>query len=261
MGSIDADIFVFDLEDAIAENNYMQALKNVTETAGYEKQFLRPRIFYNNNNLAETVFENLLSLGFTKIILPKVSSIQILKNIEKTIEFKGFDKNSIEVIILIEDPHGLIFAKEIIECSGLNIIGIGLGSHDYSKQMGMKHNLINLQYARSHIINIAKAYGIEAIDIASMNISDKTEFDEEIKTGFELGYDAKFIIHPLQLEWLKSYKYYSDSEIYEAKKIYSEIIKYNDTEFSVIKFNDKIIEKPHIKRIKEIIKWAEENEI
>jgi len=259
MDSIKADEFIFDFEDALAENLYEQALENVKRAENFKTHFVRPKLFDDSENLSLSVFEDLLGIGFRKFVLPKVSSTINLKKIENKLESLGFKNSDIKVILLIEDPHGLIYAKELLENSGLQIIGIGLGSHDYSRQIGMTHTLENLGYARAHVLNIAKAFRIEAIDIASMNISNENDFDTEIKTGFELGYDSKFIIHPFQLNRLNQYLYYSREVVDEAKKVYGEIKKFDREDFSVVKVNGKIFEKPHIDRIKKIIRWAESN--
>ncbi|GJQ64341.1 MAG: CoA ester lyase [Melioribacteraceae bacterium] len=259
MDSIGADEFVFDFEDALAENLYETALENVKEKAASGRYFVRPKLFNDSGELEENVLHDLVRIGFRKFILPKVSSTKNLAKIEKSFLQSRLDLNEFKFILLIEDPHGLLFAKDLVQKSGLNIVGIGLGSHDYTKQIGMTHTLENLYYARTHVLNVAKAFKIEAVDIASMNISNESEFDIEIKTGFELGYDSKFIIHPMQLERLKKYTYYSDSMVLEAREVYQEIQKYSSEDFSVVKVNGKIFEKPHIERIKKIVEWADEN--
>ena len=130
--------------------------------------------------------------------------------------------------------------------------GIGLGSHDYTDVIGMKHSLEYLSYARNHVLNMGKAHNLITIDIASMNIKDDQNFKDECLDAFNMGYDGKFILHPNQLNLLNEVEYYSSTEIDEAKKVYLDICKIADDSEAIIYIDGKVYEKAHIKRIKKI---------
>lgn len=99
---------------------------------------------------------------------------------------------------------------------------------------------------------------IEAIDVATMNISDIKKFNDEILEGFKCGYRAKFILHPKQLEALNKIQFYTEDEIAN----YSDILSYYEKEImgkeALFSYKGKIYEKMHIEHIKEIVKWGNE---
>ena len=149
--------------------------------------------------------------------------------------------------------------KEIVKGEIINITGITLGSHDYTNVVGMKHTTHYLYFARNYVLNVAKAFDLMAIDIASMNINDDEEFSNECLDAFNMGYDAKFVLHPQQLEVLKKTEYFNQEEVESALEIYEEIKTVDLDQFSVIKLNGKLYEKPHLKRIMKIVEWNKNN--
>jgi citrate lyase beta subunit len=108
----------------------------------------------------------------------------------------NLNKNA-KFILLIEHPKALVELEDILKNYSKCIHGIGLGSHDLSIEVGMINDIDIIRSIRINIMILAKAYNIEAIDVASMNISEKESFENEVKDGFKCGYRSKFLIHPL----------------------------------------------------------------
>ena len=92
------------------------------------------------------------------------------------------------------------------------ISAIGLGSHDFMASIGGKHTLQNLEVVRQHILYMAKAANIISIDIASMDLKDAEQFRSEVVDGFDKGYNAKFVIHPIQLHIRQNIKFYKSEK-------------------------------------------------
>lgn len=262
INKINADKFVLDFEDTVSDNSFHLALKNVEKFKEKSSFFIRPKLYTDNYEFSLKNLSDLLKMGFKNLIIPKISDVNELSEINECISNKGlFSLNEHSIIILIENPKALNNLPKLLDFKGIKINGVGLGSHDYAKTMGMKHTLENLYFARFYILNIAKTYEIEPIDIASMNISDEIEFDKEIKSGFELGFESKFIIHPFQLTRINEFKYYDEEEISEAKLIFEKINQSSNESLDVIKIGGKVIEKPHLSRILKIIEWSNKHGI
>ena len=172
---------------------------------------------------------------------------------------ENYEFKNNQFILLIENPLCLMNLKEIVTSKIINITGITLGSHDYTNVVGMKHTSHYLSFARNYVLNVAKAYDLIAIDIASMNISDEEGFSNECLDAFNMGYDAKFVLHPQQLEVLKKTEYFYQEEVKNALEIYEEIKTMDLDKFSVIKVNGKLYERPHLKRIMKIVEWNKKN--
>ena len=60
-----------------------------------------------------------------------------MQEIERHIGHEYLEK--CEFILLIENPNSLIYLKEILQETNLNVVGLGFGSHDYCLETGLKH--------------------------------------------------------------------------------------------------------------------------
>ena len=261
VSSIDADCFVFDLEDAVAKNEAKACLERLNRLELHDNYYVRPRIEFNDGNIPNLkILNELIDIGFRKFLIPKVSKLDELKYVQKVLMLdENYEFENNQFILLVENPLCLMNLKEIITSKIINITGITLGSHDYTNVVGMKHTSHYLSFARNYVLNVAKAYDLIAIDIASMNISDEEGFSNECMDAFNMGYDAKFVLHPQQLEVLKKTEYFYQEEVKNALEIYEEIKTMDLDKFSVIKVNGKLYERPHLKRIMKIVEWNKNN--
>lgn len=247
--STDADEIIVDIEDAVREHEINDILDQFVDKEITNKLFIRPNLF-KEGRLNNELLTILLKKGFVKYVIPKFSSISELQEIEKHIEFDYLKKY--EFILLIENPKSLLFLKEILQETKLNIVGLGFGSHDYCLETGLSHKPKYLRYPRFLISAIAKVFGLVSIDIASMEIRGEKVFEEEIYEGMALGFDAKFIIHPAQLKILTTFSKFDSNEIMKAKEILN---RYKDLgKPPVFVHEGKVIEPPHIKQLKQLIK-------
>ena len=211
VSTIGADCFVFDLEDAIAKNESKACLERLNSLELHGNYYVRPRIIFNEgNNLDLKLLTDLVDIGFSKFLIPKISGLDELIYIQQILGAnEKYAYEEYQFILLVENPLCLINLKEIVKSKVMNITGVTLGSHDYTSVVGMKHTPYYLYFARNYVLNVAKAYGLLSIDIASMNISDEEEFSNECQDAFNMGYDAKFILHPKQLKVLKKTEYFN----------------------------------------------------
>ena len=258
--SIPATYFVYDLEDSISKKEKNIAFENLKNIEITENTYVRPNLYNENETINSELFLQLIKVGFRNFLIPKVMNLSLVQELNKIFKITDNSFYNFKFILLIEHPAGLINLTEIIRSKLLNIEYVGLGNYDYSNIMGMKHTLENLRYARNTILNIAKAHELEAIDIVSLNLDDEDGFCNEVLNGFSMGFDAKFIIHPNQIELINNIQFYSQEEINEAKTVYQYILDIENDTISIKKINGKIYEKPHIKRIKKIINWTKRYE-
>lgn len=249
---------VFDFEDAVLDSDYEMCLNNIKEITIKDSYYARVRFYDSNSEKLNTrIFYDLLKLGFRNFLIPKFTQISQVQTISDYLNAINQNKEFLKFVLLVEHPRGLFSLVETIQSGLLPITALGLGSHDYCSVMGMKHTLNNLSFARNYVLNVAKAFNLQAIDIVSTNLSDTEGFMLECINAFEIGYDSKFLIHPKQLEIVNSIQYYTPDEVVEAEKVYSQILKIQNNEASVLNIDGKVYEKPHIQRILNIIKWRD----
>jgi citrate lyase beta subunit len=247
------DHFIFDLEDAVIKENLNVAIENLIDIEFTEQScFVRLPSIDNIEELTAIIKK--LYPKFSKFFLPKVEiSIFISELTERLKPIIPIENQYF--IIVIESPLGIINLKEIIS-DHLNIIkGVAFGSHDYCKTMNSKNEEEYFEYARQIIVNHAKAFGIQSIDIASTNLDDENLFKKECIRGFNMGFDAKPILHPWQLIQISKISFFTEEQIKEAILVYKAFNKNLPDENTPIKIGNKIIETPHLKHYKRIIDY------
>lgn len=254
--AVNSDYLILDLEDAIFNSNIEVAVKNILEFEINKDSFVRINLDLKEQSAGLGYIKPLLDYGYRRFVLPK---IETTGQLDKVIAMMGGltspKTSKFEIILLLESPLAMVNIKELIQNS--SIAGIGLGSHDYCASLGMQHDLANLAWARMEVLNFAKAFGKNAIDVASMNVYDESQFELECLNGISLGFDAKFIIHPKQLAVLKGLKNYSKGDLTLALKVMQHIKDIGGVEnFSIANIDGLVIERPHLKRISQILKQS-----
>lgn len=242
--TIKADHIIIDLEDAFEEQKIDETFLRLRHVKNIGNVFVRINFFDKHKNLDKKLFYKLISLNISKFIIPKFESFNQLQKIEKFVE----DKTNLKFVLLVENPSALFSLIEILSKTKLNIIALGFGSHDYSNEVGMKHDIDLFYYPRFLIVGLSKMFNLISIDIACMDVDNEAIFQKEVEYAYDFGFDAKFIIHPKQLDRLKR----NELEIERAKEILN--YYYKNGKPKVFKYKGKAIEPPHIKYFEKLLK-------
>lgn len=240
--TISSEYFIIDLEESIQPEETLSA---ITHLSGVKKNrnniFVRPSLFKENNDI--DVLKTLSEAGFLNWVIPKLRNLKQLQKIESLIA--ELDLSNVKVILLIENPQSFFSLQQILQQIKLNVVAIGFGSQDFCTETGMSHTREVLLHPRFIVSGIAKAFGIQAIDIACMEIENSEIITGEIKDAQALNFDAKFFIHPKQLDVLNIFNENITFELNEAKKILEEYEKRGRPRIFV--YNGKAVEPPHIR--------------
>ena len=246
---------IIDFEDAILITDRERYLKEFLKIKNFKDFWIRVPIREEfKDDIDISFLTKVYRLGIKNIVLPKIISSRELVNVLLLFLKSNF-------LVLVEHPRLLIEIKNIFRDTPeiiKSIKGLGLGSHDLMTFLGAKHDYSQLDHPRKEMLYLAKAYGIEAIDIASMNINDEISFAKEIEYAVANGYDGKFLIHPNQFNWLKEYSGKNKESLIWAKRIAEKLPKnYNGGSIEPFILNNEVIEKPHVIKALEILKKEE----
>jgi citrate lyase beta subunit len=238
---------IIDFEDAIAGVEIQPLLELKPQDVNWNKIWCRIPI--NNEIVLPAFLSVLIEWGIKKWVIPKLASAS---SFEKVLAQMPHGQ---QYIILIETPRLYVELQKLLDKYSTMISAIGLGSHDFMISIGAEHNLEILKPARFHIRVFSEAYNIEAIDIASMNISSQAEFLVELEHGQSLGYKSKFLLHPNQLHWYKAFR---REEILRQLQWADKVLSIGggalESEVQAFMLDGLIIEKPHLNKAIEIIK-------
>ncbi len=247
------DNIIIDFEDSLVSNQREEMLRQVADYPERNAFFYRIPL---RNAVEDAIdfnyLDKFLELGIRKILIPKLINLKEAESL-----FDHLKDHGVSLILLIEHPRLLSDLRDILlmnEPVGL-LKGIALGTHDLSVTMGFEHQELYFNYPRNIVLFQAKAFGIEAIDFASMDVHDYDRFTREVQSGLEMGFDAKFLIHPRQFEWLTGNDLHRKKQLARAEKIINSLPEGNKTrEINPFILDGQIIEKAHIENALKTIK-------
>lgn len=250
LGLVQIEYRILDFEDSISPKEIEKATRIIRHHKIKKTDWARLPLCDITEDLARELFE----LGIENFVIPKTSD---KAHADSILNGLATISNNIKFILLVENPKIYIDLEDVLKKWHQKIVGIGLGSHDFAASAKLNHVPDILLPLQLHVSLLAKAYNIEPIDIASMNLSNESDFNTEIQTAFNLGYRAKFIIHPFQLRLLNEFQFYPEEDYKRALEVldlFDEKIHSNDV---VLKHRGKIYEKPHIENLKNIKTWGD----
>lgn len=158
-------------------------------------------------------------------------------------------KYPILLMPIIESAKGVANAQAIAAASE-NICALTIGLEDFSADLGVERTLEGREsfYARSVIINTAKAAGIQAIDSVFSDVEDTQGLINSVIEAKGLGFEGKGCIHPRQIDVIHKAFAPSEKETEKAKKI---VLAFEDAQsrgLGVISLGSKMIDPPVVKR-------------
>ena len=189
-----------------------------------------------------------LQRGF--LMLPKTSHPKELQIVDAIFKEK---KTSVKLIALVETLEGIKNIDEIANATE-SLSFIMFGAADYAAELNCQMTAEALSYARSRILVAAKLANILSIDSPCMDIKDQHAVIEESKLAKSLGFSGKALIHPANVKITNEIFSPTKKEIDEATEILS---IFNASSDGVVSINGKLIDKPVITKMQQILSLAE----
>lgn len=255
------DGIILDLEDSVPPSEKHNARYLV-------RNALRNVDFYNSEKMVRI---NQLPMGLEDlsfviphnvdvVLIPKCESAAAVKQVDDTIQKIKTERKidrQIFLMPILESALGVINAFAIASASK-NICALTIGLEDYTADLGIERTNDGAEsiFARSMLVNAAKAAGIQAIDSVFSDIEDLEGLAKSVREAKALGFEGKGCIHPRQIEIVHKSLAPTDNEIEKAKKI---ILAFKDAEkngIGVVTIGSKMIDAPIVKRAQHTIQLA-----
>ena len=251
--SLSADLFIFDMEDAVSPDNKERARNLILKVLSNEKDDYRGKKILTRINSMDTVWANmdlecLQNSGTDGILFPKVSEVSDMLLIQKRLVELNFKKTP-EIWIMAETPKCVLNLGKILD-EFSNIGGIVVGTNDLAKELVLPKQIgrAGLLYALGSIILTAKAHNVITLDGVFNGISDKDGLCSEAKEGKNMGYDGKTLIHPNQIDITNTVFSPSEKEIDMANKIIEAYEKAKEEKSGVTTVDGVLVEELHVKQ-------------
>ncbi|PCR88743.1 HpcH/HpaI aldolase/citrate lyase family protein [Natrinema ejinorense] len=194
----DADVVVFDLEDAVAPADKQDAREAVREVLDDLESECEVCVRVNPIGIsAATDIETVLGGPRPdSVMLPKTEAAEDVRTVDRLLAERNAE---LPVLSLIESAAGVLRADEIAATDATD--ALLFGAEDLAADIGATRTSEGTEvlYARERTVIAASAAGVDAIDIVYTDYTDMDGLREETTVAAGLGYDGKMAIHPDQV--------------------------------------------------------------
>ncbi|ELY92140.1 HpcH/HpaI aldolase/citrate lyase family protein [Natrinema altunense] len=245
----EADVVVFDLEDAVApadKQDAREAVREVLAEIDSEREIC-VRVNPIGTSAAADLEAILQGAPPDSLMLPKTESAADVQAADRLL---AEHDASLPVLSLIESAAGVLRADAIAAADAT--AALLFGAEDLAADIGATRTSEGTEvlYARERTVLAASAAGIDAIDIVYTDYTDTDGLREETAFAAQLGYDGKMAIHPDQVPVINDAFTPSDEDIEWAERI---LDARDRTDSGVFEVDGEMIDAPLIAQAERIL--------
>ena len=200
--SLDADVLILDLEDAVAPDAKAQAREQVAaalRAGGYGRRECVVRVNALDTAWGLDDVRAIAQAGADAVLLPKVQSAAELDALARALDAAGA-LASLPLWAMAETPLGFL-RLDAIASGHPRLTAIVVGTSDLVKDLHARHTPSREEtlLARSMAVMAARAHGLAALDGVHLDLHDDAGLEAACRQGRDLGFDGKTLIHPKQI--------------------------------------------------------------
>ena len=240
--TLPVDAIIFDLEDAVAVEEKVNAralLAETLSTADYGGRAKIVRVNALDTEWGHADVEALKDVGADALLLPKVDSAEDVQALAELAP-------GVAIWAMMETPLGILNAAQIAAHPALE--GFVLGTNDLAKDLNTRFRadreplLTSLQMC----MLAARAHGVVAVAGVYNAFKDDDGLRAECEQGRDMGFDGKTLIHPAQVEITNAAFAPSEAEIDLARRQIAAFEQAEADGQGVAVVDGKIVENLHI---------------
>ena len=255
------DGVILDLEDSVSHSQ-KDAARILVRNALIGVDFMGAEPMVRINQFPEGIedLEWIVPYGVHVVLIPKCEDSYQVETVDEKIQ----ELNPPEPVFLmpiIESSLGCFHAFEIANASP-NIVALTIGLEDYTADIGAQRTKEGKEsfWARSIIVNAARAAGVQPIDTVFSDVGDMEGLRESVLEAKGLGFEGKGCIHPRQISVIHEAFSPTPEELEKAKKIVQAFEEAESKGLGVVSLGTKMIDPPVVKRAQKIVKQAKRSE-
>jgi citrate lyase subunit beta/citryl-CoA lyase len=255
------DAIILDLEDSVhhAEKDAARILvRNTLRAVDFgscERMVRINQLPLGLQDLAEIVPE-----APDLVLIPKVERPDQVGEADRLMrELKvsnGIDR-AIWLMPILESALGIENAFAIATVTP-NVCALTIGLEDYTADLGVVKTLEGResQYARTGVVNAAKAAGVQAIDSVFSDVGDLAGLRQWGESSRALGFEGMGCIHPSQIPVVHEAFAPTQAEIEKALKIVAAFEDAQQRGLAVVSLGSKMIDPPVVERARRLVARA-----
>lgn len=257
------DCVCLDMEDGVALNHKdvaRQTIPRALAELDFGSAERLVRINAIGSGLEEDDLQAALQVLPDGIVIPKVESQEQLDWAEKRLSEAEASRNlphgTLRLWIGIETPRAILNLSTLAAHPRLE--ALVFGAEDLAAALGATRTpqAWEVFYARSAVVMAAAAFGLQAIDMVSIELQDMEKVHAEALFGAQLGYSGKQIIHPNQIAPVQDAFTPSSEAVAQAQRIIDAYEVHLREGKGVFALDGKMIDLPIVKAARNLLARA-----
>ncbi|MGZ7029658.1 MAG: aldolase/citrate lyase family protein [Terriglobales bacterium] len=255
------DTIILDLEDAVHPNEKDAArvlVRNALRAVDFGTCERMVRI--NQLPLGLADLDEVVPESPDLVLIPKTEHPEQVAEVEQRIarvQSRCGLHRDIWLLPILETAMGIENAMPIATASPHNV-ALTIGLEDYTADIGVAKTALGAEslYARTRIINAAKAAGLQANDSVYGDVGDLEGLAAWARNARALGFEGMGCVHPLQVAVIHQAFAPAQQEIDRALRI---VAAYEDAQASglgVVSLGSKMIDAPVVHRALKLVERA-----
>ena len=134
-------------------------------------------------------------------------------------------------------------------------VGIVFGSDDFCASLGVSRteNSENVIYARQRLVLVAKAFGMQAIDMVHIQFKDLEGLRIQSDIGAKFGFTGKQIIHPDQINIVQKTFLPSHRKVQWAKGLLEAFAVHQKAGKGAFVYDNQMIDMPTMRQAQHVV--------
>jgi citrate lyase subunit beta / citryl-CoA lyase len=258
--TLDADVLILDLEDAVApsakEEARAQALAALAAGGfGDREVVLRVNALATPWGAADLAAA--ARAGSDAVCLPKVERPEDVRAAESALVAAGAPPG-LAVWCMIETPRGVLAADAIAGASP-RVACLVAGTSDLVKDLGARHvpGRAPVLASLSLLLLAARAHGKVALDGVYLDLADEAGFEDACRQGRDLGFEGKTLVHPRQIAAANRSFAPEPAEVEAARRVIAAHAEAEAAGKGVTVVDGRVVEALHVEAARRAVALAE----
>jgi citrate lyase subunit beta/citryl-CoA lyase len=255
----DADVVVFDLEDAVAperKDEGREAIRAALNDDGFETD---AEVCVRVNADRDAIGDDLDGVlggdaAPDSLMLPKAESAEAVRSLRYDLAEYGAD--DLPVLAVVETARGVLRAEAIADADPTD--AVLFGAEDLAAEVGATRTRggEEVLYARERVVLAAAAAGVDAVDTLFTDVADVDGLREDAAFARQLGYDGKMAVHPDQVGPINDAYTPGEERVEWARKVLAARDEAAAEGRGVFRVDDEMIDAPLVAQAEGVLELA-----
>jgi citrate lyase subunit beta/citryl-CoA lyase len=194
------------------------------------------------------------------ILIPKTEQPEQIRLVHERIleiqQVAGSDR-AIWLMPIIESARGVEHAYAIAKATDA-VVALTIGLEDYTADLGVVKTVDGPEslFARSRLVNAARAAGLQAIDSVFGDVGDEAGLAAWARRSRAMGFEGMGCVHPRQIQIIHSAFAPSDEEIEKALQIVAAFEEAKAKGLGVVSLGTRMVDPPVVLRAQRLVAVA-----